>query len=108
MKEVKISKPQDASEWEIVVFEIGNTYQIAATNTDKVVHFMLNKREYLDMLLAKQNGRTLKENENLYCTGREFLSESEFEAMKSILFTHMDADLSEEKFLYGIVPEQKE
>lgn len=107
MKEVRLTQQLESGTWNITVFEIGNTYQIAAENGNKVVHFMINKRDYLHDLVKKQEGKEVKESNNLSCTGREFLTESEFDAMKLILFTHMDADLSEEKFLYGVVPKEK-
>lgn len=107
MKEVKLTQQLGPCTWNITVFEIGNTYQIAAENGNKVVHFMINKRDYLHDLVKKQEGKEVKESHSLSCTGRELLIEIEFEEMKKILFTHMDADLSEEKFLYGIVPKEK-
>lgn len=105
MKEVKLTKKLESGEWEILVYEIGNTYHLTASKEDKSVHFMMNKRQYLQDLLQKQEG--LEVQERLSCTGREFLTENEFKEMKTLLITHMDADLSDEKLLYGIVPEEK-
>lgn len=108
MQEVKLTKKLESGEWAINIFEIGNTYHISAECGDKSVHFMFNKRKYLEMLLDKQKDNTSTMNHKiLSCTGREFLTESEFDEMKNLLITHMDADLSEEKILYGIVPEEK-
>jgi hypothetical protein len=107
MKEVKTTMNLESGNWKMNIFEIGNTYQIYAENGDKVVHFMINKRDYLKDLLEKQNGGEVKENHGITCTGRELLTQSEFNNMKKILFEHMDADLSEEKFVYGIIPDKK-
>lgn len=105
MQEIKLTKKLESGEWAINVFEIGNTYQIAASKEGKNVHFMMNKRDYLQNLLKKQEDQEVKED--LSCTGREFLTESEFEEMKTLLIAYMDPDLSEEKYLYGIIPEEK-
>lgn len=105
MKEINFSKDLESGTWQMSVFEIGNTYQIAATNGEKSVHFMLSKRDYLQNLLKKQHGKEVEEIPGLSCTGRESLTENEFGEMKKILFTHMDNDLIEEKTLYAILPE---
>lgn len=102
MKEIKTTMDLESGKWKMNIFETGNTYQLVGENGNKSVHLMINKRDYLGDLLKKQNG--VQENSNLSCSGRELLTQSEFESMKKILFEHMDVDLSEEKSQWGILP----
>ena len=108
MKESKIRVNLESGKWEMAVFEIANTYQIYAENCNKVVHIMMNKRSYLKDLKKKQDGIEVKENHGISCTGRELITQNDFDKMVEILLTHMDVDLSEEKFLYGILPDKKD
>jgi len=107
MNEIQLTKQLESGEWILNIFEAGTTYKIATHKEDKKVFFMLNKPYYLAMLLDKQNSKTsTMEHMMLYCTGREFLTESEFDEMKMLLITHMDTDLSQEKILYDIVSKE--
>jgi len=108
MKESKIRVNLESGKWEMAVFEIANTYQIYAQSVDKIVHIMINKRVYLKDLKKKQDGIEVKVNHGISCTGRELITQSDFDKMVEILLTQMDIDLSEEKFIYGILPDKKD
>ena len=104
MQEIKTTIKSDSGEWKTAIFEVGNTYQLSASLGAKDIHMMITKRSYLDYLKKKQDKEEVSPNFGLSCTGREHLSQVEFEMMRKELYTNMDADLSEEKFEAGIIP----
>jgi len=107
MEDITKSMTLASGSWEVSVYEIGNTYQVYAKNSEKIVHLMISKRDYLTNLLREQNGGTAEKSHGLTCNGKELLVESEFEAMKDLLFEHMDLDLTEDKIVWDIKPNVK-
>lgn len=102
MKDITKSMTLESGIWEARVYEIANTYQLYARNGEKIVHLMISKKNYLTNLLREQNGGTAEKSHGLTCKGKELLLESEFEAMRDLLFEHMDLDLTEDKIVWGI------
>lgn len=106
MKGKTITLNLDSGEWKVEIYEIGNTYQLAATKGDEIAHFMIRKASYLNYLKKKQDNQEVKENSGLSWTGIEMLTPKDFLRLRDVLYENMDADLSKEKASWGIV-EQK-
>ncbi len=96
-----------SGECKVEIFEVGNTYNIAAKIENQMVHVMLSKQSYFDRIKKKQKNIAVGENEGLHCKGTDALDSEDFTQMKDALYKVIDADLTpEEKRLNEIIPNE--
>ncbi len=98
----KITLSLDSGIWEVEIYEIGNTYQLAGNKDGETVHFMIRKNIYLNYLKKKQDNQEVDKNYGLFWTGTETITPNEFIQMRKLLYENMDADLTKEKVTWDI------